>query len=224
MANAVNYALHWDETGEKRFESGVDHVVLYTKTQTDPYGKATAWNGVTGITQSPSGAEPNDVYADNIKYVSLRSAETFGLTITAYQSPEEFDACDGSAALATGVTVGQQVREPFGLCYRTFTGDDANGQEAGYKYHLVYGGTASPSERAYATINDSPEPIEMSWEVTTTPVNVTGFKPTACIEIDSRKVDADKLASFLETLYGTSGSPSTTGRLPLPDEVKAAFT
>lgn len=212
--NATSYKLQWDKSGEKFYETGVDQVVLYTGSN---YSKATAWNGVTGITQSPSGAEPNDVYADNIKYVTLRSAETFGATITAYQSPQEFDLCDGTAELAKGVLIGQQSRATFGLSYRTNVGDDVGGQDSGYKYHLIYGCTASPSERSYSTINDSPEPIELSWEITTTPVTVSGFKPTASIDIDSRYADATKLATFLNTLYGTG---STEGKLPLPDEVK----
>ena len=226
MANAT-YTLNWDQTGEHYVESGVDHVVLYTpKTTgqtTDPYGTATAWNGVTGITQKPSGGEANDVYADNIKYISLRSAEKYGSSITAYQSPAEFDACDGSIDAVPGVKIGQQARLPFGLSYRTFIGDDVKGQEGAYKIHLAYGLTASPSERQYATINDSPSPIELSWELESNGILVpnTNYKPISHIEIDSRTVDATKLAAFLIILYGDETSD---GKLPLPNEVITAFT
>ena len=180
----------------------------------------------TGATESPSGAVAPYLYADNIKYLSLRSAETFGATIEAYTYPDEFAECDGSAELVEGVVIGQQTRKTFGLCYRTVLGNDVNQNDHGYKLHLIYGCTASPSEKGYATINDSPEAITFSWEITTTPVNVTGFKPTACITIDSTKADAECLAALEDVLYGsdTGGSGGTAPRLPLPDEVKTLMT
>lgn len=214
----------WDQTGERLYETGVDHGVLYPIQEGNLYNKGVAWNGLTGVTESPSGAEATDQYADNIKYLSMRSAETFGATIEAYTYPDEFGECDGSAEIATGVQIGQQSRKMFGLCYRTVLGNDTNGNDHGYKLHLIYGATASPSEKGYATINDSPEAITFSWEVTTTPVNVTGFKPTACITIDSTKANKTDLASLEEILYGKdpSGPEAQDGvepRLPLPDEV-----
>lgn len=214
----------WDQTGERLYETGVDHGVLYPIQEGNLYNKGVAWNGLTGVTESPSGAEATDLYADNIKYLSMRSAETFGATIEAYTYPDEFGECDGSAEIATGVQIGQQSRKMFGLCYRTVLGNDTNGNDHGYKLHLIYGATASPSEKGYATINDSPEAITFSWEVTTTPVNVTGFKPTACITIDSTKANKTDLASLEEILYGKdpSGPEAQDGvepRLPLPDEV-----
>lgn len=219
----------WDQTGERLYETGVDRGVLYPISSTGQYTPGVAWNGLTGVTESPSGAEATDLYADNIKYLSMRSAETFGCTIEAYTYPDEFEQCDGSASLATGVSIGQQARKVFGFCYRTLLGNDVDGQDHGYKLHLVYGATASPSERAYATVNDSPEAITFSWEVSTTPVNVSGFKPTACVTIDSTKADPECLAALEEILYGkdagAEGTPAAVDpRLPLPDEVKTIMT
>ena len=216
--------LVWDQTGERLYETGVDHGVLYPINSEGKYTPGVAWNGLTGVTESPSGAEATDLYADNIKYLSMRSAETYGCTIEAYTYPEEFEQCDGSATLATGVTIGQQARKVFGFCYRTLIGNDVDGQDHGYKLHLVYGATASPSERAYATVNDSPEAITFSWEVTTTPVNVADLKPTACITIDSTKADPDCLAALEKVLYGSDEPTTGTPRLPLPDEVKTLMT
>ena len=214
----------WDKTGERLYETGIDHGVLYPSTTGGAYGNGVAWNGLTGVTESPSGAEATAIYADNIKYLSLMSAEEFGATIEAYTYPKEFEQCDGSAEIADGVTIGQQSRKMFGLCYRTVIGNDVDSNEHGYKLHLIYGALASPSEKAYATINDSPEAITFSWEITTTPVNVTGFKPTASLTIDSTKANAEKLAALEDILYGKdageTGSPAAVAaRLPLPDEV-----
>lgn len=206
----------WDETGKRFYETGVKQGVLYPQDTSGAYPKGVAWNGLTAVTESPSGAEASPLYADDIKYVNLRSAEEFGATIEAYTYPDEFAACDGSAELTPGVTIGQQKRSAFGLSYRTTLGNDIAENEYGYKLHLIYGATASPSEKAYATINDSPEAITFSWEVTTTPVSVQGFKPTASLTIDSTKVDAEKLAALEAVLYG---SDSEEARLPLPDEV-----
>lgn len=216
--------LVWDQTGERLYETGVDRGVLYLLDNSNKYSTGVAWNGLTAVTESPSGAEATDLYADNIKYLSMRSAETFGATIEAYTYPDEFGECDGSAEIATGVIIGQQARKTFGLCYRTVVGNDVNGNDHGYKLHLIYGATASPSEKGYATISDSPEAITFSWEVTTTPVNVEGFKPTACLTIDSTKANATDLASLEEILYGkdagAEGTPAAVEpRLPLPDEV-----
>lgn len=210
----------WDKTGERLYETGVDRGVLYPKGTDGKYSNGVAWNGLTGVTESPSGAEASPLYADNIKYLNLISAEEFGCSIEAYTYPDEFAVCDGSASLADGVTIGQQPRKPFGLSYRTVLGNDAEGQDYGYKLHLIYECLAAPSERAYATINDSPEAITFSWEVTTTPVAVTGHKPTACLTIDSTKVDAEKLAQLEDILYGTEEAEAT---LPTPDEVLAIF-
>lgn len=205
----------WDEVGKRFYETGVDHGVLYPQ-EAGAYPKGVAWNGLTAVTESPSGAEANPLYADNIKYLNLFSTEEFGATVEAYTYPDEFAACDGSAEIATGVTIGQQARKPFGLSYRTIIGNDSDGDSHGYKLHIIYGAMASPSEKAYATVNDSPEAITFSWELTTTPVNVTGHKPTASITIDSTKVDKEKLAKLEEILYG---SDSKEARLPLPDEI-----
>lgn len=218
------FKIAWDQTGERLYETGVDRGVLYHLDESNKYTKGYAWNGLTGVTESPAGAEATDLYADNIKYLSMRSAETFGATIEAYTYPDEFAECDGSAEIATGVKIGQQTRKTFGLCYRTVIGNDTNGNDHGYLLHLIYGCTASPSEKAYATINDSPEAITFSWEVTTTPVNVEGFKPTASLTIDSTKANATDLATLEGILYGTAagaeGSPAAVEpRLPLPDEV-----
>lgn len=192
----------WDQTGERLFETGVDHGVLYPIQTGGLYNKGVAWNGLTAVTESPSGAEATDLYADNIKYLSMRSAETFGATVEAYTYPDEFAECDGSATLVNGVKIGQQSRKIFGLSYRTLVGNDVEGQSYGYKLHLIYGATASPSEKAFGTINDSPEAITFSWELATTPVNVTGYQPTASVEIDSTKADPECLAALEDVLYG----------------------
>lgn len=218
------FKIAWDQTGERLYEIGVDRGVLYHLDESNKYTRGYAWNGLTGVTESPAGAEATDLYADNIKYLSMRSAETFGATIEAYTYPDEFAECDGSAEIAIGVKIGQQTRKTFGLCYRTVIGNDTNGNDHGYLLHLIYGCTASPSEKAYATINDSPEAITFSWEVTTTPVNVEGFKPTASLTIDSTKANATDLATLEGILYGTAagaeGTPAAVEpRLPLPDEV-----
>lgn len=215
--------LVWDQTGERYYETGVKQGVLYPQATGGTYPKGVAWNGLTAVTESPSGAEATALYADDIKYLNLMSAEEFGATIEAYTYPDEFAQCDGSAALATGVSIGQQSRKAFGLCYRTTLGNDVDGNDFGYKLHIIYNALAAPSEKAYATINDSPEAITFSWEVTTTPVNVTGFKPTASITIDSTKVDKTKLTSLEEILYGkdapSNGGEGTDPRLPLPNEI-----
>ena len=212
--------IEWDKTGERLYETGVKNGVLYVQ-EGGTYGKGVAWNGLTAVTESPSGAEATPLYADDIKYLNLLSTEEFGATIEAYTYPDEFAACDGSAALADGVMIGQQARKTFGLCYRTTIGNDTNGNDYGYKLHIIYGALAAPSEKAYATINDSPEAITFSWEVTTTPVNVTGAKPTASITIDSTKADPTKLAALEKKLYGDTETEAT---LPLPDEIKGIFT
>ena len=212
--------LTWDASGERLYETGVKQGVLYVM-GSNGYDNGVAWNGLTAITESPSGAESTPLYADDIKYLDLRSTEEFGATIEAYTYPDEFAACDGSASLADGVSIGQQARKMFGLCYRTTVGNDTDGTDHGYKLHLIYGATASPSEKAYETINDSPEAITFSWEITTTPVSVTGFKPTASITIDSTKADPTCLAALEEKLYG---GESTEPTLPLPDEVKTIMT
>lgn len=211
----------WDNTGERYYETGVKNGVLYPIQTGGAYSKGVAWNGLTAVTESPSGAEATALYADDIKYLNLLSNEEFGATIEAYTYPDEFAECDGSAALGTGVMIGQQKRKTFGLCYRTTLGNDTDGNDYGYKLHLIYGCLAAPSEKAYATINDSPEAITFSWEVTTTPVNVKGFKPTSQITIDSTKADKAKLAALEDILYGKDGeSTGNAGpRLPLPDEV-----
>lgn len=211
--------LVWDLTGERFYETGVSKGVLYVY-GTEGYGEGVAWNGLTAVTESPSGAEATPLYADDIKYLNLMSAEEFGATIEAYTYPDAFKACNGEAELAKGVTIGQQARKTFGMCYRTVIGNDVAGNDLGYKLHIIYGALAAPSERAYATVNDSPEAITFSWEVTTTPVNVTGAKPTACITIDSTKVDAAKLATLEAKLYG---SESETATLPLPDDIAEIF-
>lgn len=210
--------LTWDNTSERLYETGVKQGVLYPIQTDGKYSKGVAWNGLTAVTESPSGAEATALYADDTKYLNLISNEEFGATIEAYTYPDEFAECDGSAALATGVMIGQQKRKTFGLCYRTTLGNDVDGNDYGYKLHLIYGCLAAPSEKAYATINDSPEAITFSWEVSTTPVAVNGFKPTSCITIDSTKADEAKLAALEDVLYGKDGE-DTTPRLPLPDEV-----
>lgn len=209
--------LVWDQTGERLYETGIKNGVLYPIQTGNVYSLGVAWNGLTSITESPSGAEPNDLYADNIKYLSLRSTEDFGGTIEAYTYPDEWMVCDGSAELTTGVIAGQQSRKMFGLCYRTELGNDTDGTDHGYKLHLVYGATASPSERAYTTINDSPEAITFSWQFTTAPVEIgTGFKPTSHLEIDSTKAGTEKMTAIEDILYGTT---TTEARLPMPSEV-----
>lgn len=213
----------WDKAGEKLYETGVKNGVLYPQVN-GAYPEGVAWNGLTAVTESPSGAEATPLYADDIKYLNLYSAEEFGATIECYTYPDEFAKCDGSAEIATGVSIGQQTRQAFGMSYKTTVGNDTKGANYGYKLHLIYGATASPSEKAYSTISDSPEAITFSYEVTTTPVNVKGFNPTASIVIDSTKVPADKLAQLEEILYGKD--PTSEGaddgvapRLPLPDEI-----
>lgn len=208
--------LVWDETGKRFYETGVKNGVLYVQ-ENGAYPKGVAWNGLTAVTESPSGAEATPLYADDIKYLNLMSAEEFGATIEAYTYPEEFEVCDGSASLLDGVTIGQQARKTFGLAYKTTIGNDVDGNDHGYKLHLIYGCLAAPSEKAYATINDSPEAITFSWEITTTPVNVTGYKPTAIVTIDSTKCDKAKLEALEAVLFG---SESEEARLPLPDEIK----
>lgn len=207
--------LEWDKTGERFFESGTSKGVLYPQKKDGTYNKGVAWNGLTGVSESPSGADANDLYADNQKYASLRSAETFGCTIEAYTYPDEFAACDGSAEIADGVTIGQQARNSFGFSYVTNISNDVNDEN--YKIHVVYGATASPSEKGYTTVNDSPDAITFSWTVETTPVNVAGYKPTATVVIDSRKVNEENLKALEDVLYGTE---TKEARLPLPDEIK----
>lgn len=207
--------LVWDQIGERYYETGVKQGVLYPQVA-GAYPKGVAWNGLTAVTESPSGAEATPLYADDIKYLNLVSAEELGGTIEAFTYPEEFAECDGSATLAPGIYVGQQTRKTFGLSYRTVMGNDTEMNDHGYKLHLIYGALAAPSEKAYATINDSPEAITFSWEFTTTPVNVAGLKPTASITIDSTKVDKEKLAALEAILYG---SEDAEARLPLPDEI-----
>lgn len=208
--------LVWDATGERKYETGVRNGVLYVMGEGGTYPKGVAWNGLTAVTESPSGAEATALYADDTKYLNLISAEEFGATIEAYTYPDEFAECDGSATLAAGVTIGQQPRKTFGMSYRTVYGNDVDNESHGYKLHLIYGAVAAPSEKAYATINDSPEAITFSWEVKTTPVNVTGHKPTASLTIDSTKVDKAKLTKIEEILYGKD---EIEARLPLPDEI-----
>lgn len=213
--------LVWDKTGERLYETGVKQGVLYPQAAGGTYPKGVAWNGLTNITESPSGAEATALYADDIKYLNLVSAEELGGTIEAYTYPDEFAECDGSAALTEGVFVGQQDRKTFGLCYRTTLGNDVDSNGHGYKLHLIYGALAAPSEKAYATINDSPEAITFSWEFKTTPVNVTGHKPTASLTLDSTKVSETKMTALEKVLYGDG---ETEARLPLPDEVLQILT
>lgn len=213
-------ALTWDALGERFYETGVDHGVLYLMDETGVYANGYAWNGLTAVTESPSGAEATPQYADNIKYLNLVSAEEFSATIEAFTYPDKFGECDGSAAPADGVLLGQQKRRMFGLSYRTRVGNDVDGTDLGYKIHLIYGAQAAPTEKAYSTVNDSPEPITFSWEITTTPMEVTGYKPTSVITVDSTKVDADALAELEELLYGAA---AVTAGLPTPNEVLALF-
>ena len=221
----------WDATGSRYYENGVDHGVLYVQKSDGSYDTGVAWNGLTGVTESPDGAEPTDLWADNIKYASMRSAETFGATIEAYTYPDEFAECDGSAEPVDGVRFGQQQRKPFGFVYRTNVGSDTlTSTDEGYKIHIIYNATASPSERAYETINDSPDAITFSWEITTTPINATGYKPLSTIVIDSTKIDPAKLTLIENMLFGTDaveeselgaddGTPATDPTLPAPDDL-----
>ena len=207
--------LVWDVVGERNYETGVSKGVLYPMTG-GAYPKGVAWSGLTTVTETASGAEATPLYADNIKYLNLMSVEELGGTIEAYTAPDEFGACDGTAELTTGVSIGQQPRQTFGLAYQTILGNDTENNKHGYKIHLIYGALASPTERSYATVNDSPEAMTMSWEFSTTPVSVTGFEPTSLVVIDSTKVDAEKLAAFEAIIYG---SDDVEARLPLPNEV-----
>lgn len=218
--------LKWDETGKRLYETGTKMGVLYPQNEDGSYPKGVAWNGLMSVTESPSGAEASALYADDAKYLELYSNEEFGFTIGAYTYPDEFAECDGSAELAPGVGIGQQPRKAFGLSYRTIIGNDTKGSDYGYKLHLVYGAKASPSERSYASVNDSPEALELSWECTTTPVPVTGHKPSAHIEIDSTKIDEKKLTKIEEMLYGKDGEAGTATepKLPLPDEIIQILT
>lgn len=213
----------WDETGKRFYETGVDRGVFYPKSG-DSYGKGVAWNGLTKVSESPSGGEATALYADNIKYLNLVSAEDFSATIEAYTYPDEFTACDGTAQLATGVTIGQQTRKTFGFTYRTLMGNDNDNTDYGYKIHIVYNCLAKPSSKDYSTVNDSPEAISFSWEVSTTPVSIDGYRPTATITIDSTKIDKDKMKKLEDVLYGTDGTGSgntgaTEPKLPLPSEI-----
>ena len=209
----------WDKSGERFYETGVSKGVLYLLGTEGTYSKGVAWNGLTAVTESPEGAEATALYADNIKYLNLLSTEEFKATVEAYTYPDEFGKCNGEATLQVGVSIGQQKRETFGMSYVTKIGNDVN-SDLGYKIHLIYGALAAPSEKAYATVNDSPEAITFSWEITTTPVEVDGFKPTASLTIDSTKVDAEKLAAFEKILYGDE---TNEARLPLPSEVATLF-
>lgn len=215
--------LVWDKTGERLYETGVKQCVLYLPTN-GVYNKGVAWNGITAVNENPSGAEATALYADDSKYLNLYSVEEFGATVEAYTYPDEFAECDGSAEIAKGVMVGQQTRKTFGLCYRTTIGNDVDGNDHGYKLHIIYGAMASPSEKAYSTINDSPEAMTFSWELTTTPVTVSGKKPTASIVIDSTKCDPQKLAALEAILYGKDATSEQANdgaepRLPMPDEI-----
>ena len=208
--------IEWDKTGERFYETGVKKGVLYPQATGGTYPKGVAWNGLTAVTEAPTGAEATPLYADDIKYLNLYSVEEFAATVEAYTYPDEFGECDGSAELVAGVTIGQQKRKSFGMSYVTTIGNDVDGNSHGYKIHIIYGAMAAPSEKGYATINDSPEAITFSWEVTTTPVSVKDFDPTASITIDSTKVAVDKLAALEAVLYGTEDQEP---KLPLPDEI-----
>lgn len=213
--------LTWDDTGKRSYETGVQNGVLYLIDEDGKYSNGVAWNGLIGITESPSGAEPNPKYADNIKYLNMISKEEFAATIEAYTYPDEFAECDGSVSAKKGVMIGQQSRKTFGLCYKTLKGNDVDGNELGYKLHLIYGAVASPSDKAYETINDSPDAITFSWEITTTPVEVTDYKHTASITIDSTLVASSELTSLEEVLYGNETDGAS---LPLPDDIIEMFT
>ena len=208
--------LIWDEVGQRFFETGVKNGVLYVQNNDGSYANGVVWNGLTAITESPSGAEETPLYADDVKYLTLRSAEEFGATIEAFTYPEEFEQCDGSALIAEGITIGQQARKAFGLCYRTAVGNDIQGQEFSYKLHIIYGCTVAPSEKSYSTINDNPEAITFSWELSTVPVPVDGFKPTASLVIDANKVDAGKLQLLENALFGDAENEAT---LLLPNQI-----
>ena len=208
--------LIWDEVGQRFFETGVKNGVLYVQDNDGSYQNGVVWNGLTAVTESPSGAEETPLYADDVKYLTLRSAEQFGATIEAYTYPEEFEQCDGSATIAAGVTIGQQARRAFGLCYRTAVGNDIQGQEFSYKLHLLYGCTVAPSEKSYSTINDNPEAITFSWELSTVPVPVDGFKPTASLVIDASKVEEGKMALLENALFGDAENEAT---LLLPNQI-----
>lgn len=229
---ASGYAIEWDEVGKRIYETGVDHGVLYPMRDTindptNPYDAGVPWNGLTSVNASSDGGEPSPIWADNIKYLNLVSAESAKVSIEAYTYPDEFMLCDGSREIIVGATIGQQPRKMFGFSYRTLIGNDIKQSDFGYKIHLVYGCLATPSDRGYATVNDSPEAITFSWEISTTPVEVTGFKPTATLDIDSTKTPAAKLAAFEAILYGTpasGGSAEVAARLPLPDEVVTILT
>ena len=208
--------LIWDEVGQRFFETGVKNGVLYVQDNDGSYKNGVVWNGLTAVTESPSGAEETPLYADDVKYLTLRSAEEFGATVEAYTYPEEFEQCDGSAAIAEGVTIGQQARRAFGLCYRTSVGNDIQGQNYSYKLHLIYGCTVAPSEKSYATINDNPEAITFSWELSTVPVPVDGFSPTASLVIDASKVDEGKMQQLEDALFGDE---SNEAKLLLPNEI-----
>lgn len=219
--------LKWDQTGERFYETGVKNGVLYIQETGGVYPKGVAWNGLSAVNESPSGAEASAIYADDMKYLNLYSAEEFAATVEAYTYPDEFAECDGSAQLVEGVTVGQQARKTFGMCYKTTLGNDIEANKYGYKLHIIYGAKAAPSEKAYATINDSPEAITFSWEVSTTPVSVEGFEPTASLTIDSTKANPEKLKALEDILFGTddvSSSEKPGPRLPLPDEIKTLMT
>ena len=208
--------LIWDEVGQRFFETGVKNGVLYVQDNDGSYKNGVVWNGLTAVTESPSGAEETPLYADDVKYLTLRSAEEFGATVEAYTYPEEFEQCDGSAAIANGVTIGQQARRAFGLCYRTSVGNDIQGQNFSYKLHLIYGCTVAPSEKSYSTINDNPEAITFSWELSTVPVPVDGFSPTASLVIDASKVDEGKMQQLEDALFGDE---SNEAKLLLPNEI-----
>lgn len=206
----------WDEAGKHFYETGVSNGVLYPQSANGEYPKGVAWNGLISVSENPSGAEANPLYADNIKYLNLISTEEFGATIEAYTYPDEFAVCDGSAEIAKGVSIGQQNRKAFGLCYKTVLGNDTDGNNLGYKLHIIYNALAAPSEKSYSTINDSPEAITFSWEINTTPIQVAGFKPTASVVVDSTKLETAKLKKLEDTLYGTD---SDEAKLPLPAEI-----
>ena len=208
--------LIWDEVGQRFFETGVKNGVLYVQEDDGSYKNGVVWNGLTAVTESPSGAEETPLYADDVKYLTLRSAEEFGATVEAYTYPEEFEQCDGSATIAEGVTIGQQARRAFGLCYRTSVGNDIQGQNFSYKLHLIYGCTVAPSEKSYSTINDNPEAITFSWELSTVPVPVDGFSPTASLVIDASKVDEGKMQQLEDALFGNE---SNEAKLLLPNEI-----
>lgn len=215
--------LIWDATGDRKYETGTKNGVLYITDEKGDYSSGVAWNGLISVTESPSGAEASPLYADDIKYLNLISAEEMGATIEAYTYPDEFAQCNGEAELVPGVVIGQQSRKTFGFCWRTIIGNDVANDNYGYKLHILYGCLAAPSERAYTSVNDSPEAITMSWEVSTTPVSIPGFKPTASLTIDSTKVDATKLAALEDILYGKDGDEAAAPRLPLPNEIADVF-